>query len=165
MPFTPYHFVPSVFFGLAFRKYIDVPVFIFANVIVDVEVLLIDKWPIHRYAHTLLLGAVVGAIWGLAAYPLRNLFKKAMLLFRIPYETSFRKMIISGILGVWLHVLVDAVYHWDVSVFWPARIKPLWRLTTDVNLKIICLIFFAAAIIPYIIAFRTFIKSSRKGSK
>ena len=41
MPFTPYHFGPSGFFGLALKKWIDLPVFLLANVIIDVEVLLI----------------------------------------------------------------------------------------------------------------------------
>ena len=68
MPFTPYHFGPSGFVGLVFRKWIDMPVFVLANVIVDVEVLAVGLfglgWPIHRYCHTLLIGAVVGALWG-----------------------------------------------------------------------------------------------------
>jgi len=41
MPFTPYHFGPSGFWGLAFRKWLDLPVFVLANVIVDIEVLVI----------------------------------------------------------------------------------------------------------------------------
>ena len=87
MPFTPYHFGPSGFVGLVFRKWIDVPVFVLANVIVDIEVLVIMLfnlgWPRHRYCHTLLIGAAVGALWGVAAYPLRNLFKKIVVNFTI----------------------------------------------------------------------------------
>ena len=36
MPFTPYHFGSSGFVGLAFRKWLDVPIFVLANVIVGV---------------------------------------------------------------------------------------------------------------------------------
>jgi hypothetical protein len=94
MPFTPYHFGPSGFIGLVFRKWIDLPVFVLANVIVDVEVLIIWAfhlgWPIHRYAHTLLIGAAVGALWGIAAYPLMPVFKKIMQLFRIPIKAVLR---------------------------------------------------------------------------
>ncbi|MHC4641289.1 MAG: hypothetical protein ACYS32_06565, partial [Planctomycetota bacterium] len=79
MPFTPYHFGPSGLIGLALRKWIDIPVFVLANVIVDIEVLimvLLDvRYPIHRYTHTLLLGAAAGIIWALAAWPLRTVFK------------------------------------------------------------------------------------------
>ena len=52
MPFTPYPFGPSGFAGLVFGKWIDLPVIVLANVIVDVEVLVIGilglEWPAHR---------------------------------------------------------------------------------------------------------------------
>lgn len=104
MPFTPYHFGPSGFIGLVFRKWIDVPVFVLSNVIVDVEVLVAAFFrlgpPYHRYCHTLLIGAAVGALWGVAAYRLRPLFEVIMDMARIPYKPGFWKMVISGILGV-----------------------------------------------------------------
>ena len=43
MPFTPYHVGPSGFVGLVFGKWIDLPVFVLANVIVDVEVLAVQN--------------------------------------------------------------------------------------------------------------------------
>ena len=123
MPFTPYHFGPSGFAGLVFKKYLDLPVFVLANVIVDIEVLLYDHWPVHRYVHTLLLGAAAGILWALAAYPCREIFAKIMELLRLPYQASLKKMITSGILGIWFHVLIDSIYHWDVRLFWPSSIK------------------------------------------
>jgi membrane-bound metal-dependent hydrolase YbcI (DUF457 family) len=157
MPFTPYHFGPSGFIGLAFRKWIDIPVFVLSNVIVDVEVLimvLLDvRYPIHRYTHTLLLGTVAGIIWVLVAWPLRNVFKKIMRLLRIPYKTSIWKMLVSGILGVWLHVIIDSIYHPDVRLFWPnRRIRVLYKLLTKSQVKAICIIFLIAALILYILA-------------
>ncbi len=157
MPITPYHFGPSGFIGLALRKYIDVPVFVLANVIVDIEVVIVNLlgagWPAHRYIHTLLIGAAAGAVCGIAAYPLRHLFKKIMHIIRIPYETGFWKMVISGILGVWFHAIIDAAYHGDVRIFWPSRINPLWRLLTHQQIKAICIGCFFAALILYVIAF------------
>ena len=150
MPFTPYHFGPSGFIGLAFRKWIDIPVFVLANVIVDLEVLIIRYldagWPIHRYAHTLLLGTGVGIIWALAAYPFRNLFKQLMQIFHIPYQPNFWKMLVSGVLGVWFHVAIDAIYHRDVRLFWPAKTRPLYELITRQQLEALCLAFLIAAI-------------------
>ena len=91
MPFTPYHFGPSGFVALALRKWIDIPVFVLANVVVDVEVLVIAYLrlgrPIHRYCHTLAIGAVVGAAWGILAYfLLRRLFQLIMNLLAIRYR-------------------------------------------------------------------------------
>jgi len=153
MPFTPYHFGPSGFIGLIFRKWIDLPVFVLANIIVDIEVLVIGLlglgWPMHRYFHTLLIGAVIGVIWAVIAYRLRHFFKKMMQILRIPYKTGFRKMIISGVLGVWLHVVTDGIYHWDVQMFWPGGTKPLWRLLSQGQVKAVCIGFFVAAVIVY----------------
>ena len=163
MPFTPYHFGPSGFIGLVFRKYIDLPVFVLANVIVDIEVLFADGWPYHRHWHwhTLLIGTVVGVIWALAAYPLRHFFKKMMQIIRIPYKTGFWKMIISGILGVWLHVVTDAIYHWDVQIFWPSKARPLWRLLSQGQVKAICAGFFVAAVIVYVTAVLSYVKQNK----
>ena len=169
MPFTPYHFGPSGFIGLVFRKWLDFPVFVLANVIVDVEVLVVILfnlgWPIHRYCHTLLIGAAVGALWGIAAYPLRNLFKKIMQLFHIPYKTSLPKMVISGVLGFWLHILIDGAYHFDVKILWPNKTVSLWKMihkhVGKEQIETLCLIFFIAALVPYIFAVRSFSKNRR----
>ena len=155
MPFTPYHFGPSGFFALVFKKYLDIPVFMLANVIIDIEVLVFGH---HLYTHTLLLGAATGALWAVAAYPLRHFFKKIMQIFLLPYQTNLWKMIISGVLGIWLHVIIDGVYQWDVRVFWPSSSKLLYRLISKGNIEIICLCFFVPAIILYIFAAMSYIK-------
>lgn len=155
MPFTPYHFGPSGFFALVFRKYLDIPVFMLANLIIDIEVLVFRH---HFYTHTLLLGAATGIVWGVAAYPLRHLFKKIMQTFLLPYQTNLWKMIISGIFGIWLHVIIDGFCHWDVKVLWPSNSRPLYRLISEGHIKIICLCFFVPAIILYVFAAMSYIK-------
>ncbi len=159
MPFTPYHFGPSGLVGLLFKRRLDLPVFLLANVAVDLEVLLIAGlhlgYPTHRYAHTLLFGAVAGAIWGLAAYPLRPLFARVMNLLRLPYESGLRKMVISGVFGAWAHVLIDATYHPDVHLFWPSRAFALWRITyrhvTRDQVKDLCITLLVAAAALYVV--------------
>ena len=156
MPFTPYHFGPSGFIGLTFRKWLDIPVFVLANVIVDIEVLVVRLlgagWPIHRYTHTLLIGAAAGIAWAMAAYLLRNVFKKIMQILRIPYKPSLWKMLVSGVLGVWLHVVIDSIYHRDVCLFWPnRRLTPLYKLVTKSQVKTICIFFLIAAFVLYIL--------------
>lgn len=165
MPFTPYHFGPSGFVGLVFRKYLDLPVFVLANVIVDIEVLLADSWPVHKYAHTLLGGIAVGLIWAIAAYPIRPIFRKIMNLFRLSYNSSFIKMVISGILGTWMHVIIDAIYHRDVKIFAPHNAKPLYNLLSKNNVKTACLAFFVAALILYIYILITFIKNKERNKE
>jgi len=169
MPYTPLHFGPSGFIALTFRKWLDVPVFVLANVIVDIEVLVIILFgiglPRHRYCHTLLIGAAVGVVWGLAAYLLRNFFKKIMQIFHVPYKTGFWKMLVSGVLGAWFHVVIDAIYHEDVRMFWPSSATPLYALLTRPQINIICTIFFIPAIILYILAVIAFVKNNRAETK
>lgn len=149
MPFTPYHFGPSGFVGLIFRKWIDIPVFIAANVIIDIEVLIWDRLPVHRYLHSLIFGTILGIVFALAAYPFRKIFARIMEIIHLPYKTSLLKKIFSGILGVWLHIIIDAFCHVDLRLFWPKWYRPLYRLLTVQQIKGICLIFWAAAIILY----------------
>jgi membrane-bound metal-dependent hydrolase YbcI (DUF457 family) len=145
MPITPYHFGPSALIGLAFRRRLDVPVFVLANVAVDVEVLFH-----YRYGHTLLVGTLVGAAWGLGAYPLRKSFQKVMAALQLPYQTGLIRMIVSGILGAWCHVLIDGAYHLNAKVFWPSAFE-FWRIVQPIlggpdGIKALCLVGWAATI-------------------
>ena len=137
--------------------------------VVDIEVLVIMLfrlgWPTHWYCHTFLIGAAVGAAWGAAAYPLRHLFKKVMQLFRIPYKGDLRKMIVSGVLGVWLHVLTDGAYHFDIEMFCINKTISLLRWynqhVSAEQIETICLIFFFTTLVPYLFAVKSFSKNSR----
>ncbi len=73
-------------------------------------------------------------------------------------------MLISGILGVWLHVAIDAIYHWDVRIFFPSRAKPLWRLLTQQQIEIACAVLFIAALILYTFTFITYKKQKNAES-
>jgi len=176
MPFTPYHFGPSGFLGLVLRRWIDLPVFLLANVVVDVEVLIFSHYPVHRYAHTLLIGAALGAAWGVAAYPLRNFFKSIMEAFCLPYKTGLFKMLVSGVLGVWLHVLIDAVYHFDVRPLWPFRKISLNFMISryfgypraeiiKAYVTAVCAAFLIAAIVLYVLQARAFSKQRQSHQK
>ena len=165
MPHPIYHLGPSCFLGLAFRKWLDLPVFVLANVVVDMEVLVIGLfgvgYPVHRYIHTLLLGAAAGAVWGLAAYPMRGLFAKGMGIIRLPYKTNLWKMLISGVLGIWVHVVGDAIWHWDVRIFWPGRTRPLYRMLTHRHQEVICVVLLVAAVAIYVPAVWSFVKKKK----
>ncbi|MDD5135596.1 MAG: hypothetical protein PHP01_09345 [Phycisphaerae bacterium] len=164
MPVTPYHFGPSGLLGYIFRKWIDLPVFVLANVVIDVEVLLVNMIntgrPIHRLSHTFLFGTVVGAAWGLVAYLGLPGLKWLMKVAKIPYQTNGLKIILSGILGVWFHVLIDGIYHYDVKPFWPMRKNPLFNLLSHSQVKWICVICFVILAVLYILSLRT--KNRRK---
>ncbi|MGA2915845.1 MAG: hypothetical protein ABSE89_07440 [Sedimentisphaerales bacterium] len=164
MPITPYHFGPSGLLGYIFRKWIDLPVFVLANVVVDIEVLVVDlmdkSWPIHRYCHTFLIGAVLGAMWGFVAYLYLPLMTRLMKMVKIPYQTNAFKMVASGIIGVWLHVFIDGIYHYDIKPFWPVQKNYLFQLLSQNQVIWICLICFAIFVLLYVISLK---KQSAKG--
>ncbi len=82
MPFTPFHFGSHATVALPLRKYIDIPVFIGANIVVDVEPLLVMafnlNYPLHGYCHTFLVGGLLGLAWGVAVDPFRSFIEKMM---------------------------------------------------------------------------------------
>ena len=136
MPFTPYHFGASGFVGLLFRRWIDVPVFIAANVLIDIEVIadhyIQPGWPVHQlwHFHTLLIGGLAGAIFGALIYyikPFRWLCEKSMALIGLPSKATLLSMVLAGLLGAWLHVFIDSFYHYDIQIFWPHRDNTLFR--------------------------------------
>lgn len=162
MPFTPYHFGPNGLVGLVFKKWLDLPAVLLANVMIDTEVLFRSHNPVpplthwdypHQvfHFHTLLIGGLVGACLGLLLYLFKNPLKKLMLLLKLEYQPTLLKMVISGIIGIWLHVIVDSIYHWDVQMFWPnTKWRPLYNILSQHHTKDICLILLLAAFALYI---------------
>lgn len=174
LPYPPYHLGPSGFFGLALRRWVDLPMFMLANVIVDFEVLFAPGWPHHRHwhFHTLLIGGLVGALVGAIFYfikPIRTFFAWSMRLIRIRYKPTLFKMILGGTTGACMHVLVDSFYHYDVQPFWPAPKNSLYFFAKRAPIKLsheqielICLAFFVLVAILYALAVRSFQKNKSK---
>lgn len=165
MPFTPFHFGPSGCLALPLQKYVDVPVFVLANVVVDIEPLAVMTLglplPIHGYFHTLLIGSALGIIWGLIAWSFRGLTRKIMRLLRLPYLPSLSKTLISAILGIWFHVFLDALIYADVRPFYPFAGNPVLGLFSVKQLYLICSLSFIPAVAFYLIAAVSFIRKNR----
>jgi hypothetical protein len=129
MPYTPYHFGPSGVLGLSLRRWIDFPVFMLANVLIDTSAVgdrlfTPDDGITHQFLHfhTLLVGGLVGLLFGAAVYwigPARWLCEKTMQWMGLAYRASLKKMLLAGVLGAWFHVGIDSIHHFDVQIFWP----------------------------------------------
>ena len=154
MPFTPFHFGPHACAGLPFGRRIDLPVFLMANVAVDVEPLLVMTlgldYPTHGYAHTLLFGAGVGVVVALFAWPFRGVVGEVMKALRLPYDGRIRSMVLSGVLGVWLHVLFDAMLYADVHTFFPIMANPLRGIISSEGVHQVCRVCFPVAVLLYV---------------
>ena len=156
MPFTPFHFGPSACLALPFKKYLDLPAFVLANVIVDLEPLFvilfgIEIYPLHGYCHTFLFGSFIGFLWGILAFSLRKYFHFFMSEIRLHYDTNFLKIVISSILGIWFHILLDAPLYSDIKPFYPIIKNPLYGLISTEEIYIYCLLSFIPAFIFYLL--------------
>jgi len=153
VPFTPYHFGPAALLALPAKKYIDIPTFVFANVAVDLEpltvILLPLNYPLHGFCHTLLIGTAVGLLWGLLAYFIKDIFKWPMQFFQLPCKTCISKMLLSGILGVWLHIIFDSTLYRDIRPLWPSNANPLFRIIKPSSVYLICEIACIAAVVIF----------------
>ncbi len=154
MPFTPYHFGPAAIIGLPLKRWIDIPVFVLANVVVDFEPLAVMvyklDYPLHGYFHTFLFGGLIGLMWGLAAYLLfRPIFRWLMRLFQLPYQPTLLKMAMSGLLGIWLHVFIDSFLYLEMQPFWPVRGNPFHAIVRYQTIFLICEASLIAAIVIY----------------
>ena len=107
------------------------------------------NYPLHGYCHTLLIGGLLGLLWGIIAFPLKPMFFAIMRIIRLPYKTSVLKMAISGISGACMHVLFDATIYNEINLFWPSLGNPLYGLSTYDALSRICMICFLPAIAIY----------------
>ncbi|MBM4103105.1 MAG: hypothetical protein FJ263_03515 [Planctomycetes bacterium] len=130
MPFTPYHFGLSALPGLWSRGRLDIAVLVAANVLIDTEVLadsfFSPGWPVHQlwHFHTLLVGGIAGMTFGAIVYgikPFRRGCRGVNAVLGFSHAPTLFSMILSGLVGAWLHVLIDGFYHYDVQVFWPLR--------------------------------------------
>jgi membrane-bound metal-dependent hydrolase YbcI (DUF457 family) len=134
MPLTPFHLGPALAVGLPLRKYFHLPTFILANVVLDVEPLLVIvfglNYPLHGYLHTLLLALVVGLVVGFALFKLEGAFSGFYQ--KIKLETAnplrLRGFFLAGVCGTFLHVLFDALLYTEMKPFFPWSINPLLNM-------------------------------------
>lgn len=154
MPFTPFHFGPHACVSLPLYRYVDIPIFIGANVAVDVEPLLVLSYnlnyPLHGYGHTLLIGGLVGLVFTTAAYPLRSYIGRLMAFLRLPYTPTYLKMALSAIVGAWLHILFDAILYLDIQPLYPLQSNPLYGVLSQNSVYLICSVCFVPAFMLYV---------------
>lgn len=165
MPFTPFHFGPSSCVALPLKRYIDFPVFVFVNVIVDLEPLAVMlfglNYPLHGYCHTFLIGSLVGILWAVVAYSGKGILQKLMRLLHLSYKANFTKMLFSAVLGIWFHILLDALIYPDIRPFYPLMVNPMYGIITGSAVYLICIISFIPALILYTIGVVSFVRKNR----
>ena len=131
MPFTPFHLGPALGFGLPLRKYLHVPTFLVANILVDVEPFLVFllrvDYPLHGYLHTFIVAFILGLALGYVMFLLERILRLLYktLLLESNVTPKLKSFIVAGVLGTMLHVLLDSPLYDDIRPFYPLSANPL----------------------------------------
>jgi len=134
MPFTPLHLGPALFFGVVLLRYVDLPTFLVANVIVDIEPFVIltlglhraDSLglPLHGLLHTFLGGTFVALLLVLVMTRIREFTASLMRLIGMEQKHSARSIYAAALSGIYLHILLDSRLYADIRPFYPSSFNP-----------------------------------------
>ena len=165
MPFTPFHLGPGLGFGLPLKKYMHLPTFLLANVILDVEPFLVLsfglRYPLHGYLHTFLLAFFVGLVLGCVMFLFERIFHPLykMLLLESSDKLSLKSFLAAGVLGTIFHVLLDSPLYGEMRPFFPLTINPLYNPALSLEIYSFCAMMGILGIIYFLLTYK---KSSRQ---
>jgi membrane-bound metal-dependent hydrolase YbcI (DUF457 family) len=126
MPFTPFHLGPALFFGLLLSAVFDLPTFLIANVLPDVEPFIVlffnvGGYPLHGFFHSYIGATVLAAILALCMYLLRGFFGKIMKVFRLQQSSSLKRIVFASFMGTYFHVFLDSFLYSEMMPFYPLQ--------------------------------------------
>ena len=145
MPFTPFHVGPAIPAKALLDKKFSLLIYAWAQVVMDLQplvVILTGRGRTHGVTHTFVGAAVLGLAvvvsgkysceWIINSLPFRKKPKTI-----IPWRVA----VLSGFVGTFTHVLLDALLYPDVSPFWPfTDANPLCGGVTAVEIMAFCVI-------------------------
>jgi membrane-bound metal-dependent hydrolase YbcI (DUF457 family) len=155
MPFTPFHVGPALLISMLLYPYLDIPTFIIASVVLDVEplaVIILDlPQPLHGPFHSLVVSPVAAIALALVMYGLRRYTKPITVGRALPQNPSFRDLLRTAVLGVWSHVILDAFLYSDLRLFYPVAWNPLLGLVSQSTIMTWCSAAFLVGILVYVV--------------
>ena len=130
MPFTPFHLGPAILIGFILLRYLDLPTFIVASVLVDLEPLAVLVFglpgPLHGFFHSFLGASVAAAVLAWVMLRVREFLKPAYAFLGLEGDRRPRRFLVAALLGTWSHVLLDAPLYGRMSPFYPFGGNPLF---------------------------------------
>jgi len=134
MPFTPFHFGPALFIGLLLFSLFDLPTLMVSSVVVDLEpfsVLLFQlNYPLHGFFHSYLGGTILAVVVAVAMVIARGFIEKIMSAFKLQQKSSFKKILITSMLGVYSHIFLDSFLYREMKPFYPLEFNPFPSLAS-----------------------------------
>jgi len=157
MPLTPFHLGPALLLGLIFFSFLDFPTFLVANVIVDIEpvlVIFLDlDYPLHGFFHSFLGGTLVALLLAFVMNKIRGKFSALLRFFRLEQKHSFKSILLASLSGVYIHILLDSRMHTDIRPFYPLDFNPFLSSSALPGLWVhmLCVWCFVGAVVVYVI--------------
>lgn len=146
MPATPFHFGPGLLVKAAAPRRFSVAAFSVAQIVIDIESgyhLLRGDYPVHRQAHSFLLGGLIGLLCGLivSRVGVRLLRPRDAIPEALGAEVRMPIAAMSGALGGIVHSVLDGIMHPDIRPFRPfTDANPLYGLVSDRVIYLFCII-------------------------
>ena len=146
MPATPFHLGPGVLIKAAAPRQFSMAAYSLAQVVIDVEsgyYLLRGEYPVHRQAHTFLLGGLIGLLCGLIVSRVGGWWARPRDVIPEVLAAEFRLpvAVVSGIFGGIFHSVLDGIMHADIRPFRPfTDANPLYDLVSVRTLYLFCTI-------------------------
>ncbi len=132
MPFTLFHLGPALFFGLLLFRRLNFPTFLVANVIIDLEPLIVLvlglNRPVHGFFHSFLGGAVAAVVLSIVMMKLDKKIQILMTALKLGQPSSAKSIGLASFAGIYLHILFDAPLYSDIRPFYPFGVNPFFGL-------------------------------------
>ncbi len=143
MPFTPFHLGPALLLGLMLSKYIDLATFLFANILVDLEPLLVLSFginlPLHGLSHSFLVGTAIAVLLTLIAIWVREPLEPLISVLNLGRKWSRKGVLVAALSGVYLHIFMDAPLYIDIRPFYPLATNPFYQEGMSLGFQIYAL--------------------------
>jgi hypothetical protein len=146
MPATPFHLGPGLLIKAAAPRQFSMAAYSLAQVVIDVEsgyYLLRGEYPVHRQAHTFLLGGLIGLLCGLIVSRVGRVWARPRDVIPEVLAAEFRMpvAVLSGVFGGIFHSVLDGIMHQDIRPFRPfTDANPLYELVSLQVLYLFCVI-------------------------
>ena len=158
MPLTPFHLGPALFLGLLLFRYIHLPTFLIANVIVDLEsffILFFDlNYPLHCFFHSFAGGFILAIALSCVMIKLDKKVQKVAKIFKVKQDFSKKSIFLASISGIFLHILFDAPLYTDIMPFYPLDFNPFYGLFANAEIYLLCILLFFAGLVLYLYRLR-----------
>lgn len=152
MPLTPFHLGPALLLGLLFFKRINFPTFIIANIILDIEPLIVLvlglNYPLHGFLHSFLGASIVAIVLSLVVIGADEKVWRLMSFFKLEQKPSPKSILLASFSGAYLHILFDSPLYADIKPLFPITVNPLYNSSVFAGFEIysFCVILFVLGI-------------------